>query len=157
MTPKFDFLGNRNAVVERSEDKITTDERDFSGEARAFCGNRLFGDLHEDWFALRQLVGDYATLFDVGAEFDFRERGGSPGVGDVAIYKSLIRCELRAEVEVVKKSLLIIAHVDEGGIEPREEFFHLTEVDVADGVGAVARLFLHRNEARVLQQSDRRF
>ena len=42
----------------------------------------------------------------------------------------------------MKKSVFIIAYVDESGVEPRHKLLHFCQIYIADGIGNVARLFL---------------
>ncbi len=55
----------------------------------------------------------------------------------------------------MKKSVLLVAYVDEGGVKARHQFLDLCQIDVADGIGYVSRFFLQGDEARILQQGYR--
>ena len=59
---------------------------------------------------------------------------------------------MRTKVQVVKKSVLFVAYVDEGGVKTGHQFFDFGQVYVADGIGDVSRFFLEGDEARIFQQ-----
>ena len=54
----------------------------------------------------------------------------------------------------MKKSVLLVAYVDEGGVKARHQLLDLCQVDVADGIGNVSRLLLQGDETRILQQGN---
>ena len=55
----------------------------------------------------------------------------------------------------MKKSVLLVAHVDEGGVKAGHQFLDFGKIDVSDSVGDVARLLLQGYEPRILKQGYR--
>ena len=52
----------------------------------------------------------------------------------------------------MEECVLIVAYVDEGGIQTRHQFLDLGQVDVANGVSDVGCFFLQRHEPSLLKQ-----
>ena len=64
---RFDFCGNRYFVGKGYQDDVSSCERQFGGQPRAFGRNRLFGDLDQHLLPYFERIAD-ASLF-----FNFRE------------------------------------------------------------------------------------
>ena len=152
---RFDFLRYRYFVAEGCEDEVASCEGDVGGEARAFRRYRLFHYLHQQFFAGCEEVGHGAVFVDFGQKFHLRQPRLVLAVCQQLGYKFLVGGEMRAEIEVMEECILFISHVNEGGIQPRHQFFDLCQVDVADSIGDVARFFLKRHKPTVLQKGDR--
>ncbi len=56
------------------------------------------------------------------------------------------------KIQVMKKRVFLIAHVDECGVKAGHKLFDLSDVYVSDSVGKVTALFLKRNEPAILKQ-----
>ena len=172
----LDFLRYRNFIAEGDEHHIAPCERYFGGESGTFRRDGFFYNLHQEFAAAGQLVGHGAVLVDVGQQLHARNIGQLAagalylrllfliallGVGSFGLFakklfeKFGIRRKSRAKIQIMQKSILLVAHVDEGGVQTRHQLFHLCQIDVADSVGYVAVLLLERNEPTVLEQGDR--
>ena len=62
--------------------------------------------------------------------------------------------ESAAEVEVVQKSVFLVPHIDESGIQPSHHFVDFAEIDIADGERAFGLLPVEFDELPVFQQGD---
>ena len=98
--------------------------------------------MDEELLTGQQHVGHSAVLVDVGLELHFLKRGQTALVGEERRQVFGVRGVVRAEVEVMEECIFLIAHVDKSGIQTGHKLFHLSQVDVADGVRDVARLLL---------------
>jgi hypothetical protein len=59
---------------------------------------------------------------------------------------------MSAKIQIMKKRVFLVAYVDECGVKAGHHFFDLSDVDVTNGVGKIAALFLQRNEPTILKE-----
>ena len=64
------------------------------------------------------------------------------------------RGELRAQIEVMDESVLLIPDVDERGVQAGHDLLDLPQVDVADGVPCLALFLVQLDQLLVLEQGD---
>ena len=65
-----------------------------------------------------------------------------------------IGVELITQIKIVQKGIAFIADIYEAGVEPRHELLHLSQVDVANREGSLARFVLVFHEPLVFKQCD---
>ena len=104
-----------------------------------------------------ELVGYGAILGDVGLELALWHGWHLLGVGFRLFHVLGVGGEVGAEVEIMKKSVFVVADVDKGGVEAGQELAHPCQVQVAHGVSGVAALFLERDKSGILKQRYRDF
>ena len=146
------FLRYRDLVAEGREHQVAARETDFCGKTRSFGRYRLFHNLHKEFLAGREHIGHGAVFVDFGQRFHLRQPRHTLLIGKKLRHKLLIRCKVRAQIKIMEECILFVAHVHEGGIKARHEFFHLRQVYVAHGIGEVARFFLKRHQAAFLKE-----
>ena len=64
------------------------------------------------------------------------------------------RGELRAQIEVMDESVLLIPDVDERGVQAGHDLLDLPQVDVADGIPRLALFLVQLDQLLVLEQGD---
>ena len=101
-----------------------------------------------------QHLGNLAAFVDILFILEF----GQAGVGAFARRRTLDelqqRLHLRAQVEVVKESVLLMAYVDKGGIQAGDQLLDTAEIDVADRKSLVFLFAVELDQRFVFQQSD---
>ena len=53
----------------------------------------------------------------------------------------------------MEESVLVITHIDEGGIESRHQFLDLCQINVAYRISLIPGFFLQGNETRIFKKS----
>ena len=81
--------------------------------------------------------------------------GGSPLAGLVTRHQLLQRRELGAQVEIVDKGILLMADIDERGVQPRHDLAHLAQINIPYGESRLALLLVELDQHLVLAQGDR--
>ena len=97
---------------------------------------------------------DSALLGDVGLEFHLADLRHLLLVVESLLEESLIGIELGSEVEIMQKSVFLIADVHKCRIESGHDFLDLRQIEVAYRVSYVAAFLLERDKAGVFKQSD---
>ena len=148
----FDFLGYEHLIAVRHQHGIAAGEGDFGGDAGAFGGDALFGDLHQDGLSGGKHVADLAVLFEGRLAGDCAE--GALAAGDDAFHKFVEGKSVGAYVEIMEESVLVAADIDECCVEPRHNFADLSDVDIT-----YAKLFggfflVKFNQPLVFKQRD---
>jgi len=64
------------------------------------------------------------------------------------------RGELRAQIEIMDESVLLIPDVDERGVQAGHDLLDFPQVDVADGVSRLAFFLVQLDQLLVLEQGD---
>ena len=139
---------------ERYEHRVAPCKCNLRGQTGAFRRDGLLDDLDHEFLARLEDARDGAVFVYVGEAFDLGDRRVGFLVDEYGFEKSRIGGELGTEIQIVKKSILLVAHVDEGGVETGHQFLDLGKIDVSDSVGDVARLLLQGDEPRVLKQGN---
>ena len=62
---------------------------------------------------------------------------------------------MRAKIQVMKKRVFLIAHVDEGCVKAGHKLFDLSDINVTDGIGKVAALLLQGYEPAFFKKGYR--
>ena len=99
------------------------------------------------------MVGELTHFVDGGCHLDILETG-------YALTRSkrthiLVQCvELGSQVEEVDESILLVAYIDEGGIESRHNLTNSTQIDVAHGESSLAFLLAQLDEHLILGESN---
>ncbi len=98
--------------------------------------------LYQQLLAGCECIGYRAVLVDVGLQFLLGEQRQVLLVIQQLLYKGGIRGKLRAKIQIMEESVLLVAYIDEGGIQPWHKLLDFCQIDVANGVGNVTRLLL---------------
>ena len=54
----------------------------------------------------------------------------------------------------MEECIFFVTHVDKGGVKSGHQFLDFCQIDIADRIRDIARLFLQRHKARILEQSE---
>ena len=147
-----DFLGYRNAVGEGDEDEITTREGDLGGDSRSFGVDRLLSDLHGNQVAHIEQIPNLAVLGQVGLKLELVH--GHIVATDDRLLVLDQRIGLQAEVEIVQKGLLGIAHIDESRVKARQYLLHPTQINITNCKLVVGLFSVKFDKRIVFQKSD---
>ena len=135
-----DATADADLVDEGHEHHVAAGEGHLGGEARALGADGFLGDLHQDALAGADHIGDLALLGDVLVELPVLQGAGGDGAVHRALGELVGVLELGPEVEVVEEGILLMAHIDEGGVEPGGHLADLGEVDITDAEAALGLL-----------------
>ena len=136
------------------DEKGTSSQRNIGRQTRSLGGNRLFGHLHHNGLPHLQVGADLARLFDRRLQLH-RIQADSPLAGLVTRHQLLQRRELGAQVEIVDKGILLMADIDERGVQPRHDLAHLAQINIPYGESRLALLLVELDQHLVLAQGDR--
>jgi hypothetical protein len=143
----LDLAGDAAAVGERREDEVAAGEGEVRRGARALGADGALGDLDDDLGARRVEAGDVLDgglgLAGAGVLLlvDADDLDGGVGGG-------------REHVPVVEEGVLVVADVDEGGLEAGVEVLDAALVDAADHAGVGIALDLEAVEGAVNEERD---
>lgn len=143
----LDLAGDAAAVGERREDEVAAGEGEVRRGARALGADGALGDLDDDLGARRVEAGDVLDgglgLARAGVLLlvDADDLDGGVGGG-------------REHVPVVEEGVLVVADVDEGGLEAGVEVLDAALVDAADHAGVGVALDLEAVEGAVDEERD---
>ncbi len=151
----LDFARHGNLFGKWNQHHEPSGEGYFGGESRAFRRNRFFCNLHQKVLSLRKHLRYGTLLRNLLLGLEICGRGDFLWVGERFLHESGIGHEVRAEIEIMKKSVLVVAHVDERGVEAGHQLAHLCQIKVAHRVRDVAALLLERHKPGVFGQRDR--
>ena len=127
----LDLFRNGNDVVEGRNDQIAARNGDLARQARALGRDGLLEDLHQQGLSFVEHLIDLAPLVDVGLDLEVVEQVGGQAARDGPVGKLDQVAQLGSQVGVVQKSVLLVADIDERGIEAGHELAHTTQKDVA--------------------------
>ena len=148
-----DFLRDGYLVREGNQHDVASSQRDVGRQARTFGRYGLFGDLRENGLAAgyetRNLAGLAHRLVEA---YVLKQRSSLPG-GQRAD-ELVQRGELRAQIEIMDESVLLIPDVDERGVQAGHDLLDFPQVDVADGVSCLALFLVQLDQLLVLEQGD---
>ena len=148
----FNLLRDCDTVAEGSEDEVAPCEGDIARQFRAFGGDGFFGHLSEDKLADFEDIVEVAVLFHDGLYLEVFE-GACRGVavhGKAEVFVD--RLVVEAQVEVMHEAVLVLAHVDEGGIEAGHDFPHLAYVNVPHLYFAVVGFLVELDKLFVFEE-----
>ena len=97
-----------------------------------------------------EVVGYLPILGEVWEDGDLAQGGYSLGLLDL-LEEALLRLVDHPQVEVMKKSVLLISYIDECCVEPWHHLLDASEVYISDGEGQVTTLALELYQSLVFQ------
>ena len=106
--------------------------------------------MDEDILSSLQVVSDLPILRQVREGGDLAQGGYCLGLLDL-LEEALLRLVDHPQVEVMKKSILLISYIDECCVEARHHLLDASEIDVSDGEGQVTTLALELYQSLVFQ------
>ena len=151
---RADLLRQEHLRRKRHQHHVASGQRNIGRQARSLGGNRLFGHLHHNGLPHLQVGADLARLFDRRLQLH-RVQADSPLAGLVTRHQLLQRRELGAQVEIVDKGILLMADIDERGVQPRHDLAHLAQINIPYGESRLALLLVELDQHLVLAQGDR--
>ena len=122
---RFDFCGDVDLILEGNQHEESARKRDLAGQSGSFGGDGLFDDLHQHFLSLRQRGLHAAVFGQVGQVLCFGVGEQVFAVGEDLLQIFGVGGEVGAQIEVVDKGVLLVAHVDKGRIQPWHELAHL--------------------------------
>ena len=128
----LDFLRDGNAVDEGIEHQITASKGEVAREFGTLGGDGLLGHLAYNELADFENVGQVAHFLKGRFDFEVVEVTDRGVTVHGQFHVLGQRIVVDPQIEVVDKAVLVLTHIDEGGIEPRHDFAHLADVNVAD-------------------------
>ena len=153
----LDFRRHIDLFSKGHEDKEASCEGQLRRQTGAFRRDGLLDHLHDNLLTHRERLLDAAVLLEIG-----KARGLGDGEKSLAVSLNLLQVlrvgvELTSKVKIVKKSVALIAYIDEAGIEAGHQFLYLCHINVAHRETCLAGLALVLHQPLVLKQGYRDF
>ena len=151
----FDLGGYGHAVLKGNQHEVTAREAEFACQSWTLGIDGFLDDLHEQFLADFKCVGDASVLLQLRLDGSLLDGVEFLTVAYYLFQVFFVGEELTSQVKIVQEGDALSSYIDEAGVEPGHQLFHLCHIDVAYRERLRALLLLVFDQLFVFKECDR--